>query len=156
MYRRISLLLGLIVILLALTPAVSAGGGNFRASLRGGNEVPPVDSKGVGEALFRLSNDGSELSYRLIVANIDNVFLAHIHCAPEGSNGPVVVTLFDGPPASGPENGILAQGTIAAPNSDQCGADLAALVQSIEGGNTYVNVHTLPGIPSGELRGQIK
>ncbi len=38
------------------------------------NEVPnAVESSAQGEAIFQLSKDGSELRYKLIVANIQNV-----------------------------------------------------------------------------------
>ena len=158
MRRRMVILLGLLMILSVLAPAASADSSNFNASLKGRNEVPPNDSKGAGEAIFKLSKDGSELRYKLIVANIDNVFASHIHCGAAGTNGPVGVTLFSGSPDSGAFNGILAQGTIAGPNAgNSCGwADLDAVVWAMENGAAYVNVHTNPGIPSGELRGQIK
>ena len=94
----------------------------------------------------------------MIAANIDNVVAAHIHCGAVGVNGPVGVTLFLGPANQGAQNGILAQGTITAPDSGNgCGwADLAAVEAALRSGSTYANVHTLPGTPSGEIRGQIK
>ena len=45
----------------------------FHAILEGDEEVPPVDSDAKGAAIFRTSNDGTELNYRLIVANIEDV-----------------------------------------------------------------------------------
>lgn len=32
------------------------------------------------------------MTYRLIIANIENAFMAHIHRAPAGANGGVVVS----------------------------------------------------------------
>ena len=109
-----------------------------------------------GLAKFKLDKSGTPLRYKLIVANIDNVVAAHIHCAAAGATGPVGVTLFAGGPVA--VNGILAQADIAAPDgSNACGwADLAAVVTALHSGDTYVNVHTNPGVPSGEIRGQIK
>ena len=67
---------------------------NFGTPLSGAEENPPVPSKGRGTAIFQLSDDGSELAYKLIVANIDNVTQAHIHCGPVGVNGPIIVWLY--------------------------------------------------------------
>ncbi len=154
--RLISLFL--LVVLLATVGTAAAANGNFVAHLAGRNEVPAVDTTAQGEAIFHLSEDGAELHYKLIVANINNVFASHIHCGAEGVSGPVGVTLFSGAPGGGRVDGILAQGTITAPNpGNACGwTDLAAVVDAMQSGNTYVNVHTNPGVPSGEIRGQIR
>jgi hypothetical protein len=137
------------------------------APLSGANEVPARDTKAVGSAVFRLSADGTQLDYRLIAANIDNVFAAHIHLGPEGTNGPVVAFLYSGAPASGRHNGVLATGTITAANliGPLAGQSLSALVSEIEAGNAYVNVHTNDGVPpsnegpgdfpGGEIRAQM-
>ena len=67
--------------------------------------------------------------------------------------------MFSGGP-TGAVNGTLIQGVITAPNApnNMCGwDDLAAVIAAMQSGDTYVNVHTIPpGVPSGELRGQIK
>lgn len=88
---------------------------NFIAILSGDNEVPARDTRARGVAVFRLSDDGLSLSYKLIVANIDNVVASHIHVAPAGVNGSVVAFLA-GPfaAAGGRTNGVLAEGTITA------------------------------------------
>lgn len=133
---------------------------NFRAHLSGDQEVPPNESKSQGEAIFQLNKDGTELSYKLIVANLEDLHMAHIHLAPAGSNGGVVVWLYpSAPPAvilPGTTNGVLAEGVITAANlrgalSNQ---SLSALISSISNGNAYVNVHTSL-FPGGEIRGQI-
>jgi hypothetical protein len=67
---------------------------NFRAHLSGDQEVPANNSRATGQAVFQLSKDGAELSYKLIVANILNVRMAHIHLAPAGANGGVVAWLY--------------------------------------------------------------
>lgn len=67
---------------------------NFRTHLSGDEEVQPVATRAQGQAIFQLSKDDSELSYKLIVANIENVLMAHIHLAPAGQNGGVVVWLY--------------------------------------------------------------
>ena len=133
---------------------------NFRTHLSGDQEVPVVETKATGQAIFQLSKDGMELSYKLIVANIQNVRMAHIHLGPSGENGPVVAWLYpSAPPAQlieGRVNGVLAEGVITADNltGPLVGEPLETLIEAIKAGNTYVNVHTL-AYPSGEIRGQI-
>jgi CHRD domain len=139
-----------------VSPTASAQPTNFRAVLSGGNEVPEVVTLARGVATFQLSDDGTELTYRLVVANIENVVAAHIHLAPAGVNGPVVAFLFSGAP-SGRSNGVLAEGTITAANlvGPLAGQPLSALVTAMEAGNTYANAHTSPAHLGGEIRGQI-
>jgi hypothetical protein len=135
---------------------------NFRTHMTADEEVAavPVVSSGQGQTIFQLSRDGTELSYRMIVANIENVTMAHIHRAPAGVNGPVVAWLYpSSPPAQlieGRVSGVIATGTITAANlvGQLAGQPLSALIDEIRAGNTYVNVHTLQ-YPAGEIRGQI-
>src|SRR5262245_19122902 len=157
----------IVVIMLVTATVASASSTNYAASLRGAQEVPQRATGATGSANFQLSEDGTALSYSLKVANIENVFAAHIHCGAKGVSGPIGVTLFMGTPGGGPISGTLASGTITAPDpGNACGwADLAAVVAAINSGNTYVNVHTNDGVaspntgpgdfPGGEIRGQI-
>ena len=153
---RFSLIFASIVLLITAATAFAANHPqrNFRAHLSGGEEVPAVDTRAQGQAIFSFDRDGSELHYKLIVANIDDVFAAHIHCAPEGVNGPVGVTLFSGGPTS--DSGILAQATVTEPDADNgcTWEDLGDVRAAIASGDTYVNVHTTAH-PPGEIRGQI-
>jgi hypothetical protein len=162
----------LIVLIMLVTTSVAyaspAASENYATSLKGREEVPPRDTNATGVATFKLSKDGTELSYKLIVANIENVVASHIHVGPAGENGPVVAFLF-GPaaPGGGRTDGVLAEGTITAANlvGPLAGQPLSALIEAMEAGNTYVNVHTNDGVgdintgpgdfPGGEIRGQI-
>jgi hypothetical protein len=153
---------------LGQAPATNASGRNFTAHLSGDDEVPARDTRATGQAVFHFRGGGGRLEHKLIVANIENVVAAHIHCGAPGVNGPVGVTLFSAPPAGGRVNGPLAQGTLVAPDpGNACGwADLAAVLGAIQAGNAYVNVHTNDGVeptdtgpgdfPGGEVRGQIR
>ena len=91
--------LSLVVAALALagSSAACAQGVSFLAILSGGDEVPANTSPARGIALFRLDDDGSTVHYTLIVAHIQNAVAAHIHTAPVGVSGPVVVPLFGAP-----------------------------------------------------------
>lgn len=152
----------LVLILLATTGGASAKSNNhFEASLKGRNEVPANNSKATGQALFKVVDGGNAIEYKLIVANLDNLHMAHIHLAPAGSNGGVVVWLYpSAPPAQlipGTTNGILMTGTITSDNlvGALAGQPLSALIDAMAAGNAYVNVHTTL-FPGGEIRGQVK
>lgn len=145
---------GIAVAIPGLAAAQPTDQRNFRTHLSGDEEVPSVDTDAQGQAIFQSNRAEDKLRFKLIVANIDDVVAAHIHCAPVGENGPVGVTLFEGGPTS--ENGILAQGTITEPDEENgCGWDtLGDVLSAMRGEDTYVNVHTVAN-PPGEIRGQI-
>ena len=133
---------------------------NFVATASGGEEVPANSSRGRGTAVFHLSDDGTTLHYKLIVANIENVTQSHIHIAPKGVNGPVVVFLFGFVAGGVTENGVLAEGDITAANliarpAIGFGATMAELLAAMRSGGAYVNVHTV-AVPSGAIRGQVQ
>jgi hypothetical protein len=157
----LSLSLALIAVLLLASAVLANGNRNYTASLKGENEVPAVETNAQGQAIFQLSKDGAELSYKLIVANIYDVHMAHIHLAPAGQNGGVVVWLYpDGPPPQlipGRFSGILAEGTITADDlvGALAGQTLEDLINEMDAGGAYVNVHTSAN-PGGEIRGQIR
>jgi hypothetical protein len=161
------------IALAALASAVIVGvaiaaNQNYNAHLVGDNEVPANLSMAQGQASCKLSSDELSLECKLIASNIDNVVAAHIHTGVAGENGPVVAFLFGNAPAGGgAQNGLLSRVTITAANlvGPLAGQPLSALIDAIEAGNAYVNVHTndgvapvtnLPGdIPGGEIRGQL-
>jgi CHRD domain len=140
-----------------LGAAAGAQAADFIAILSGGEEVPANASKARGIAVFTLSEDGSTFHYKLIVANIQNVVAAHVHTGAVGVNGPVVQDLYRGTPGGGRFSGILAEGSFPATE---------ALLEAMESGGTYVNVHTNDGVPPtntgpgdlapGEIRGQVE
>lgn len=158
--------------------APQSNGGNFGTPLSSDEEVMPAgvvnNSAARGSAVFQLNADGTELEYQLMVANIENAFMAHIHRAAQGVNGGIVVWLYPstattpGPVAGGRLDGVIAQGTIRASNlvGSLAGQPLSALVNELKAGNAYVNVHTNDGVaptntgpgdfPGGEIRGQIE
>jgi hypothetical protein len=142
---------------------------NFVAHLTGASEVPARDSRGVGEVKLQLTSDGTALEYRLISSNIHNVVQSHIHLAPAGVNGPIVVFLFGlVAPGGGRTDGVLATGTITAANfiGPLAGHPFSDLIAAIRADTAYVNVHTNDGVdgvntgpgdfPGGEIRGQIR
>jgi hypothetical protein len=150
----------------ASSPAVPL---NYRAHLSGDEVVPPRDTLAQGQAVLQVSPDRTELSYRVIASNVENVTGAHLHLAPAGSVGPLVALLqFPPLPAgSGRTDGVLVTGTITAANlfGPLLNQPLSALVEAIEAGNVYVDIPTNDGVPpantghgdfvTGEIRGQL-
>jgi hypothetical protein len=129
----------------------------FNIELTGNEEVPPVQTDATGSAQFTAPHFDN-IGYSINVSNIDKVTAAHIHSGKQGENGPIVVTLFKAEtPSSEAINGILTSGNITNANLEgpMAGKTLTDLTQSMELGETYVNVHSQDH-PNGEIRGQTK
>ncbi|GAA4290010.1 CHRD domain-containing protein [Aestuariibaculum suncheonense] len=129
---------------------------HFTTTLKANNETSPNDSKAVGQAIVDINKEENMIHYKLIVANIENVTMSHFHLGEAGTNGGIVVWLYDnrnGQP-SGVSNGVLAEGDII--ESDITGnlSTMSELIEAIRTGLIYVNVHTQQ-IGSGEIRGQL-
>jgi hypothetical protein len=161
--------------LIAVGMAVAGANRNWSTHANGATEVPVRDTTlGQGQAIFHLTKDGSALEYKLIASNIENVFMAHIHMGPPGVIGPIVVWLYPstavapGPTGAGRHDGVLAEGTVTAANlvGPLAGQPLSALIEAMNSGNAYVNVHTNDGVPpvdtgpgdfpGGEIRGDLR
>jgi len=143
-------------------------GASYTAQLTGGEEVPPRTTPASGQATFQVSADGMSLAYTVTVSNIANVTAGHIHLAPRGQNGDIVLPLVPtAPPGGGPKSGVIGQGTATAAQlvGPLQGKTLLDLVAAMDAGTAYVNIHTASGaspaaqvpgdLPPGEIRGQI-
>ncbi|ANM32440.1 hypothetical protein ABI59_22800 [Acidobacteria bacterium Mor1] len=132
----------------------------FRAPLTGDEEVPnPVITDTRGLAEFTVSEDGTRIRYNLAIDRAERIFAgpgAHLHCAPFGSNGPVVAFLAGGLPI-GLNGKVRVRGTIDSGMilPTECGETVEEVVESILDGRVYVNVHSA-GNPAGEVRGQVE
>ena len=123
--------------------APSKGGRKLETNLTGPAEVPgPGDPDGTGKAELRLRKGQGQICAELNVSNITLPALgAHIHQAPVGVAGPIVVTLPT-PDADG-----MVEGCVAA------GRPLVEAILANPAGY-YVNVHT-SDYPAGAIRGQL-
>jgi hypothetical protein len=107
-----------LAVLSAAGAAFAAVSFNFNSPLEGAQEAPiPRDTKTRGNAIYMLNRDESAIEYMLMVANIENVFMAHIHQGPRGTAGPIVVWLYpstapgvQAPKGRGRIDGVIAQG----------------------------------------------
>lgn len=121
-----------------------------------GEEVPVTDAGTYGWAMYHINADGQSMTWTLYMNAINNPVAAHIHIAPKGNNGPVVVPLYSGKDV-GPFSGVMSSGTITAKDLDGPlkGKTMDDLFAAIKAGNAYTNVHTAKN-PGGESRGQIQ
>lgn len=107
-------------------------------TLRGSEEVPPVNTSAIGSGRIMVHSDRS-VSGSVSTSGL-NAMAAHIHQGARGQNGPVVVGLV--------KNG---DNSWAVP----AGARLTeAQYDTYRAGNMYVNVHTA-AYKDGEIRGQL-
>lgn len=144
------LFIALLVVLGAAAPQPAAaasmaeggkGGRPFKISMTGAEEAPgPGDPDGSGVARILLNQGQGRVCWKLSVTGIAPATGAHIHRAPAGEPGPVVVPLT--PPTDGFSMGC---------------ADVAAeLIKEIRQNPAafYVNVHNAE-YPGGAVRGQL-
>ncbi|HJU02286.1 MAG TPA: CHRD domain-containing protein [Actinomycetes bacterium] len=121
----------------------SSGGAwtKFTAKLSGDNEVGGGDPDGSGTAAVKTR--GTEVCYDLKWTGID-VTMSHIHWAPAGKNGDVVVPFF------------MNESPLDAGSKSGCVEAKASVVKAIVANPAkyYVNVHS-PEFPKGAIRGQL-
>ena len=118
--------------------ALHAWGADITATLTGAQEVPPVTTSATGTAMITISGDRA-VSGTLTTTGIDAV-AAHIHEAPSGKNGGVIVPFVK----SGDKWTIPAGAKLTEPQ-----------FKAFQDGNLYVNVHSAAH-KDGEIRGQLK
>jgi hypothetical protein len=133
-----SLRLALGAILMAGIAGVACGQ-EIKVALSGGQEIPPVTTAASGSGVITVGPDKS-VSGKVTVSGMV-VTVAHIHEAPAGGNGPIIIPLV-----MAPDNVWLVP----------AGARLTdAQFESYKAGNLYFNVHS-DAYKKGEIRGQIK
>ena len=125
--------------LLAAVGYAQAATEAFKGTLSGAAEVPPVTSKGSGNAAVNLDTATKQITYNVTYTGLtEPAAAAHIHCgAAAGANAGVAVPFAN---AASPISG-------SATLTDAQLADLQA-------GKCYVNIHTATN-KGGELRAQL-
>jgi len=119
--------------------AATAFGAAINVALSGAQEVPPVATNAAGTGTITVGDDKS-VSGSVTTTGVAGT-AAHIHEAPAGKNGGVVVPMTK----SGDNTWTFA-----------AGAKLTdAQMESLKAGNLYINVHSAAN-PGGEIRGQLK
>jgi hypothetical protein len=131
-----------------------AKGGNgvmcvLHAKLAAKNETTGSTSTAKGHTLIKVRNDGTiEFKTQINNKNHETFVAGHIHQAPIGVAGSIVVPLFVAPaPATSARH--IKQSGVATPNAGTTGADLCQSPSAY-----YVNYHTT-AFPGGAIRGQL-
>ena len=170
----VGLLLALVTGVVAAPPAQPR---NFVTAMSGGAEVPIRDTHARGAAIFQLSADGTQISYKVIASNIQNVFMAHIHLQAAGTvpgavNGPIVVWLAPStapgvtlPLGGGRHDGVPRPAASQLPTSaPTCRQPLSALLNGMPRvGRTSTSIpmtrcsneHRARRLPGRQIRGQL-
>jgi CHRD domain-containing protein len=119
-------------------------GCHLSATMDGLQETPPNGSPGTGTADFFRTAPG-QLSYTYQYQNlVSGVNACHIHKAPPGTPGGIVIPLSINP------------GTTSGSVSDTAQADPVLLDDICANpGEYYINLHT-DAFPGGEIRGQLQ
>jgi hypothetical protein len=110
-----------------------------KVTMSGNQEIPPVTTTGSGSGTINVAPDRG-VTGSIAVAGMTPT-VAHIHEAPAGSNGPIVIPLVK----SGDNTWSVPSGTTLTP----------AQYESFKAGKLYYNVHS-EAHRGGEIRGQIK
>ncbi|HEX8065540.1 MAG TPA: CHRD domain-containing protein [Thermoleophilaceae bacterium] len=148
--RSIPLVAALVAALAVTLPATAAKKKPAKehtrlAALSGQEEAPgPGDPDGYGAAQIRIK--GKNVCFVLLARQVAPVTAAHIHKAPVGQPGDVVVALY----------GSTAASSKLPPRASGCVKTTAAQATDIvrHPGDYYVNVHNAD-FPNGALRGQL-
>jgi len=118
--------------------AGTSGTNSTQVTLSGAQEVPPVTTNATGTAMLTIGGDRS-VSGTITTTGVDAT-AAHIHEAPSGKNGGVIVPFVK----SGDKWTIPPGAKLTEPQ-----------MKSFQDGNLYVNVHSAAN-KGGEIRAQLK
>jgi CHRD domain-containing protein len=135
---------------------------DFRADLRGRNEVPLTLSAARGTLELRVNELDTSVHFVLEYAGLQTpVLFAHIHVGQPNANGGVTVFFCGGggrpacPPSGTVEGDFMVNDVLAVSTQQLELKNMAKLLSAIRAGETYANVHTMMS-PGGEIRGQIR
>lgn len=150
--------IGSLAALLAAASTATADD-TFKARLSGDQEVPPVTDQGTtGKFEIQFNRDFTEGDYTLRVDSGVRVTQAHLHCAPVGSNGPIIIWLAGFHDRGWDVDGKwVSNATVTNANivNTACGATLRDIAQAAASGRVYANVHSVAR-PGGVARGQLE
>jgi CHRD domain len=146
---RLFALVGVValVIGLAFTGIASADDEDFRTQMTGAQEVPPADPDGSARGKVEIDVAAGEVCFKFSWKKIATPTLGHIHNAPAGANGPIVVDLLGAIPPDTLEADDDVRGCVTADS-----ALLGLIVSNPD--QYYLNLHN-PRFPAGAVRGQL-
>lgn len=144
-------------LLLGLSAQAQAQTVRLTAVLSGGEEAPTkvlTGAAGTAEVYVNLAT--KTVTYTIEIFNLPSGTTAgHFHVGSTGVAGPVVIDLT---PPQNASNDYVLSGTVTQAmfraRADQGVRDMDDFIQSLVGGQTYLNIHTAVN-PGGEIRGQL-
>jgi hypothetical protein len=127
----------------------------FIAQLNGAQETPPNSSPSTGVAFLTFNKDNSNLCYAISYTPLEGTeILAHFHgplnkgdVAGPGIASPILHNITNGSPPGPSPVGSPKNGCVLVSDKQQ--------VKDLKAGLWYINVHTTPDHPAGEIRGQV-
>jgi CHRD domain len=135
---------------LAIGVVTASGGRTFTLALSSGAEVPTPSDEATGTAWLQINPGQHRVCFAITWDDVAGTVVAsHIHEAPAGTAGPVLVPLFMGPQVSDANGDGSASGCVT---SDLSAAELAEI--AAHPADYYVNVHSTLN-PAGAIRAQL-
>ncbi len=151
-----------------LLPSLAAAE-RMTAELNAYQSVPALAAEGSGRFVARIKSKAARIEYRLYYEDLASpVLQSHIHFGNAWENGGVIAFLCTNlqnaprpdvpacPQGEGVVSGFIEAADILGPGGErgiQAG-DYEALLEAIDAGAVYVNVHT-EAYKAGQIRGQI-
>ena len=183
--RRETLIGTVLVVMLVGFSASYAYAEEFFARLDGfqeigaqNNETGAVLSNGSGTLRLSLDKQAGTATFTLTFSEVGTtspktgtVSQAHIHFGKRHVAGGVMVFFCATPPLatspvagtpvcpanSGTVTGTFTAASVVGPVAQNVNpGDFDALVDALESNTAYANIHTIPGFPAGEIRGQVR
>ena len=139
----------------------------FKAHLEGFNAAgEPVDTNATGQAKFEVIDGGTAIQYSIKVAGIENLWMAHIHVAPEPVEltepaGPIAFWFVPTTPPAPPSAGVNVQerlqgdltsglimwdqqlvGVLTPDPMDADGTGIQGLINAMSDGRASIVIHT--------------
>lgn len=151
-----------------LLPSLAAAE-RVTAELNAYQSVPALAAKGSGRFVAKIKSKAARIEYRLYYEDLQSrVLQSHIHFGNAWENGGVIAFLCTNgdnaprpdvpacPQGEGMVSGFIEADDIVGPGGErgiQAG-DFDALLEAIDAGAVYVNVHT-EAFKAGQIRGQV-
>jgi len=183
--RRDTLIKTMLVVMLVGFSASYAYAEEFFARLDGFQEIGAqnaetgaVLSNGTGTLRLSLDKQAGTATFTLTYSDVGTtgqktgtVSQAHIHFGKRHVAGGVMVFFCATPPLatspvagtpvcpanSGTVTGTFTAASVIGPAAQNVTpGDFDALVDALESNTAYANIHTVPGFPAGEIRGQVR